>query len=330
MIKGKSRRIALYGVTILALCVPATLSAAPVEQLNLPGYVGVQMTRGRQNHLTVPMQVNGKPANFLVDTGSDVSFFEATRGPAFNVTATPEQVRRSGQLFPFGSIADLRAGGAVFGQTKVALYRIAQLRGAVPGPGGRPAEGVLGLDVLRRHRAVINCRTRQIFFQTDPSRRLDVGAATQGLGFARVAINEDRNGKLSVPCRLAARSGKLSLDTGAFVSGLDDDTARLLGLATTPSGITARSFDGRVRPVFLAQVNDLSIGGVTIAPQKLAVLDVFAKGKLPRTFTGLNRIEFRTRRDAVREPELFGLLGNELLDQRRAIIDLGSMSLFLK
>jgi predicted aspartyl protease len=328
MIKGKFRRAALTGVTILALGFSA--SAEPLEQLNLPGYVGVQMTRGRQNHLTVPMQVNGKPANFLVDTGTDVSFFEATRGPAFNIAAQPEQVRRGGQLFPFGSIADLRAGGAVFGPTRVALYRIAQLRGSVPGPGGRPAEGVLGLDVLRRHRAVINCRTRQIFFQTDPAGRLDIGAATRGLGFARVGINEDRNGKLSVPCRLAARSGKLSLDTGSFVSGLDDDAARLLGLPTTPTRLTARSFDGRVRPVFLAQVNDLTIGGVTIAPQKLAVLDVFQKGKPPRAFTGLNRIEYRTRRDATREPELFGLLGNELLDQRRAIIDLGSMSLFLK
>lgn len=49
-----------------------------------------------------------------------------------------------------------------------------------------------------------------------------------------------------------------------------------------------------------------------------------------RPFTGINRIERYAEREFAAGDRVFGLLDNELLDQRRAIIDLKSMSLFVK
>ena len=38
--------------------------------------------------------------------------------------------------------------------------------------GNAHVDGVLGLDVLTRYKAVINCRTKVIFFKVDPTRQM--------------------------------------------------------------------------------------------------------------------------------------------------------------
>ncbi len=77
-------------------------------------------------------------------------------------------------------------------------------------------------------------------------------------------------------------------------------------------------------------MNDLHIGDVAIAPQSFAVIDLFDSRKQMRTFTGINRIEVYAEKNPVPGDRILGLLGNELLDQREAIIDLETMKLFLK
>ncbi len=202
--------------------------------------------------------------------------------------------------------------------------------GGVPGQLGKAADGLLGLDLLRRFGAVINCRTREVFFKTDPSARLGLATTTRAMGFAQIPIMKEARGNLTVPCTMRGRAGRLVLDTGSFVTALDDHAVRSVNLATRPSPLTARGLDGRIRTIELADMDDLKIGALRIAPQPLAVMDLFGKNKPRRTFTGINRIEYYAQRHEPPGERLLGLLGNELLDQRHAIIDLGSMSLFLK
>lgn len=313
------------------LCCIATGQTSAADSLNLPGYQGVQMTRGSQNHLLMSATINGHPATLLVDTGSDTSFLQADRAQAFGMRALGEETRRNGQNFALAPVNDLRAGNTSLGSSTFALYQASQLSGPVPGAGGKSADGLLGLDLLTRHKAVINCHTRQLFFKTDPNIRLDLASITKGLGFVQIGMEQNRNSAIiSVPCKIRGRAGRLQVDTGAFLSGLDDEAVRSLGLQTTPSALTSRGLDGKIRPIDLAQVDDLTIGGLPIAPQKLVSMDVFARKKARRTYTAFNKIEYYMRRDISRPQPIFGLLGNELLDQRRAIIDLDRMALFLK
>lgn len=290
------------------------------------GYASARLERGPQNHLVLRAIVDGKPASFLIDTGTTVAFLRSDRAEHFGVRTTSETTTRSGRAFPLGSVSDLSVGGVSLGSITFALTAAAQLRGTVPGGGA--ADGVVGLDLLRREGAIINCHTREIFFKTDPAARLDLTNTTRAMGFSRIPLDERRTGDLTVACRLRGRNGRLLVDTGAFVTGIDDDAARVLGLTTKPSKLTARGLDGRIRTLQLAQIDDLQIGGLPIAAQPFAVLDLFGEKKRLRTFTGLGRIEYY----GPRKPgaDVFGVLGNELLDQRRAIIDLENMVLFMK
>ena len=302
--------------------------AGELQGAPLGGYVATPLTRGPQNHLVASGSVNGRAATFLVDTGASASFLQSDRAQSFGVRLSGMEAPTDGRSFPVAVADDLRLGATSVGNTNFSIYRAAQLGGPVPGRGRRPADGIIGLDVLRRFRGVINCRSRQLFLARNPARRLNLATTARAEGFTAIPIEETRRG-LTVPCVISGRHGRLVLDTGAFLTGLDDDAARLLGLAAEPSAGKARGFDGRVQPLQLVQVNDLRIGSVTIPPQKFVVTDLFRRKQL-RAVTGLNRIEFYAPPSEARGERIYGLLGNELLDLHRAIIDLDTMTLFMK
>ena len=317
----------ITAAALLLLNVAATRPAS-AHGLQFPGYTGVQMTRGPQNHLLVQAQVNGRPASFLVDTGANLSFFRVDRAAAFGVTPSGAQKFRQGRAFPLASIRELAIGSIAFGTIEVALADSSQFRGTSSGA-ERSVDGVIGLDLLGRRRALINCHTRQLFLRTDSNRGINLGPVTASLGFKRIPLGETREGGLTVPISLCGRRAQLIVDTGAFVTGFDDDALRAFNLATKPSNLTTRGFDGKIRPVQLARIEDLRIGNVPIAPQTFAVMDLYGKKKQQRAYTGINRIEYYAPRSPAAE-RIVGVLGNELLDQRRVIIDLDSKSLFLK
>ena len=290
----------------------------------------VQMTRGPQNHLLVPARINGKPASLLLDTGAKINFLESNRANHFGVQLSASELRSGGRGFPAARINDLRIGAVSFGVTEVALFNPTQFRGPVPGKGGKAADGIIGLDLLRRNRAIINCRTQQLFFAAGGANSLDLVSTTRALGFVRIPLQPAATGLITVPCTIGSKAGALAIDTGAFVTVFDQGATAALELEGAESKLTARTAGGRVRPLQLARIENLRIGGVAIEPQRFAVMDMFPKKKPLRTFTGINRIEFYDARALKARLEIWGLLGNELLYQQHAIIDLGDMALYLK
>ena len=307
-------------------------SAGAATEASLAGHGAVQLIRGSENHLLAPASVNGHPASFLLDTGENLTFLQNDRAAALGAHNLGRQTNVGALWFSLAQIDRLGIGTVMLSPVEVALYDPTQFRGPVPGRGGKAADGILGLDLLQRHGAVINCRTQQLFIQSDTAKRLDLASTTAGLGFTRIPITPSGHGQLTVPCSIGSVSGRLVVDTGAPVTVFDANGVRALNLKKETTSKPARTASGRIRPMALSQIEGLKIGNLPIATQKFAIMELFDPNKAVRVFTPgiVNRLEYYDGRIPKSKHDVLGLLGSELLYQHSAIIDLSGMSLYLK
>src|SRR5262245_51219799 len=140
----------------------------------LPGYKAARVHYGPMNKMIMAVRINGQRADLLVDTGSNQMILDtetaelcgvrpSQRGPVY-IGLTKVQ----GESLPLGFVQNISAGSMSFGSSLVALRRSSHAHTANAG-----IDGVLGLDILFRHKAVINCRTKVVFFKADQGRPVD-------------------------------------------------------------------------------------------------------------------------------------------------------------
>jgi predicted aspartyl protease len=284
-------------------------SASP----QLAGYKAVRVHYGPMNKMIMSAHINGQPANLLVDTGSNEIFLDTDAAATFGIGPSPRGLRYvgfteiNGQLLPIAFMQSLTAGSMNFGSSPVLLRDSAR-----SGTGKTHVDGVLGLQTLFRHKAVINCRTRLVFFRVDQSRHMNLSAVASSEKFARVPMHREASGALTVQCSIHGQSGRMLVDTGAFVTTFPDTFFRSLGISSEPTRVSAHFPTGTTRRISAAQINDLKIGDFKVPPAKFGV------AALPR---------FALRQGGTR---IRGILGMDTLYICHAIIDLDGMNLFLK
>jgi predicted aspartyl protease len=263
--------------------------------------------------MIVSVRINGHPANLLVDTGSNQVILDAEAAALFGVRPSPRGLRYvgftqiNGQLLPVAFVQSLTAGSMNFGSRPVVLRDSARSR-----TDSARVDGVLGLEVLLGHKAVINCLTRLVFFKVDPSRHMNLAAVASSEKFTRVPLHREASGALTVPCSIHGQSGRLLVDTGAFITTFPDAFFKSLGISSEPTRLSAQFPTGTTRRISAARINDLKIGDFKVQPAKFGV------AALPH---------FALRQGSTR---ISGILGMDTLYSCHAIIDLGGMSLFLK
>jgi predicted aspartyl protease len=261
----------------------------------------------------MPIRINGRRANLLVDTGSNQIILNAAAAASFGVQTSQgglpyiQQTQINGQSLPVGFAQSLIAGGMSFGSTPVTLRKSSH-----SDTGGTPIDGVLGLDVLTRHKAVINCRTKLIFFKVDQARQVDLSSVASEEKFTRIPLRREENGALTVPCSIRGQPARLFVDTGAFLTILHEAFLKSVSVPIEATRVSAHFAPGASRKIGAGQINDLKIGGFKTPPAKFGVT------ALPN---------FTLRQGSAR---VSGILGMDTLYDCHGIIDLDSMNLFLK
>jgi len=102
------------------------------------------------------VRINGQCANLLVDTGSNQVILDAASAESFGVRPSQRDLRYlqytriNGQLLPVGFAQSLIAGSMNFGSTLVTLRDSSHSY-----IGDTRVDGVFGLDLLARYKAVI-------------------------------------------------------------------------------------------------------------------------------------------------------------------------------
>ena len=320
-ITNRSVRLAVIVLIFASLSVLGAVKNRSAIQLS--GYKAVRVHYGPMNKMIMSVRINGRPANLLLDTGASQiilnndfaesagvrSFQRAMNQVRFSV---PTQIfsmgsEINGQLLPVGLAQNIAAGSMNFGSNPVALRESAH-----SGADARDVDGVLGLDILLRLKALINCRTKLVFFKVDQAQRISLGSVAASEKFTRVPIRREQTGALTVPCSMRGQSIRLLIDTGAFVTILHEAFVKSVGLAVEPTRISAQFGRGTSKRINAAKINDLSIGTFRMSPEKFGV------APLPR---------FALQQGDTR---IAGILGMDTLYMCHAIVDLDGMNLFLR
>jgi predicted aspartyl protease len=325
-VRVPARSMAKTAVMLAFAIVPLTIFGAAKNRspIPLPGYKAVPVHYGPMNKMIMSVRINGEPANLLVDTGSNQLILDADAAEVFGVRpsqraqALPRQTFQSfryirytqinGELLPVGFVQTISAGSMNFGGSAVTL-RSSNHAGS--GTGAGHVDGVLGLDILLRHKAVINCRTKLVFFKIDQG-HINLDSVASSENFTRVPIQREDNGALTVSCSIRGQQARLVLDTGAFVTTLHEPLVKSLGLVPQPTRISAQFGRRSSKRISATKIDDLNIGAFKVPPGKFGV------APLP---------QFALQQG---NSNIAGILGMDTLYICHAIIDLDGMNLFLK
>jgi predicted aspartyl protease len=298
-------------LTIAPISIFGAAKSRALPQLS--GYKAVRVHYGPLNKMIMSVQIDGQPANLVVDTGSNEILLDAAAAESFGVRPSQRGLRYigfteiGGQLLPVGFVQTLTAGSMNFGSSLVVLRNSIR-----SGTGNGRVDGVLGLQVLLRHKAVINCRTRLVFFKLDRTRQTNLSGVASSEKFTRVPLRREDSGALTVPCSIHGQLTRLLVDTGAFVTTFSEAFFKSLGIASEPTRVSAHFASGAAKRIRAGRINDLKIGDFKVPPEKFGVT------ALP---------DFALRQGATR---IAGILGMDTLYNCHAIIDLDGMNLFLK
>ncbi len=162
------------------------------------------------------------------------------------------------------------------------------------------------------YKAVINCRTKLIFFKVDRTRQVDLSSVASAEKFTKIPLRREKNGALTVPCSIHGQPARLLVDTGAFITIFHEAFLKSVGIPVEATRVSAHFARGTARKVSAGQINDLKIGDFKTPPAKFGVT------ALPN-YTLLQR-----------SAGISGILGIDTLYDYHAIIDLDGMNLFLK
>ena len=330
------RRASARLLTLLAaaLLLAPTLGRAAAG--GLPGYVILPLSHmGRSNQACVRVTINGQPTMLLLDTGApqtllDTRFYQGARSQAGAVSAAqlppeiPRKGKANGQPAEIGSIS-MTAGAMNFGRGPVVVTDLSEELGQYNNLHRiGSVSGLLGEDILHRYNALIDWGRRGVYFNTDPSKRMNPGRAFVSNGWTAVPMSATSGRHFTVSCTVDGKPVRLIVDTGAQFTSFNKDTIPLDiiynrdtrgSMARLGSTEGTALMVGSASSMYPARVQRLKIGSYEVQDAIVAVQ------KIPEGFL---------REQSEGEGPVLGFLGDEVLASNNAIIDISGSTLYLK
>ena len=278
---------------------------------------GVLLSRTTGNHLFAPVLVNRKPAWFAVDTGAALTIVDAKKAHPFGLSSLgktvelPTQIEVNDHVAAVANVQDLRVGSVNLGSGPVALIDLTAFHARLRGDGTRVSmDGILGLDILERYRAIIDCAQQRIYMQIEsPADLAGVKVAIRKQHLKSIPMRVTRSGALEVEGYLGTRRYSFVVDTGGFTTLLPAQVASEAGIPILHTGVNAKGIHSKTRAVWIGIAPQLTIGRYNLGT---TVVGVTALPPGPEDLTY----------------EFGGLLGADFFFQHHGVIDVGNHRLY--
>jgi predicted aspartyl protease len=294
------------------LLLPSLKASEPAEFTS-----GVSLSRSTGNHLFVSVRVNNRPAWFAVDTGAALTIVDSNKAKTLGLASSgvievPKQIEVNNRTVPVALIHSLYVGAENLGSGPVALIDLRDFRTKLRGSGNRVSmDGIIGLDILQRYNAVIDCRNQRIFLETPGTDPRSIVQYALRNRYKAVPMRITRSGALEVEGAIGVNRYSFVVDTGGFATLIPSQVARQNGIPVIGTTVNAKGIHSKERPV-----------GVTIAQQ-------FALGRYPLGPALIGVTALPEGPDDLRH-EFGGLIGADFFFEHGGIIDVGKQTLYFK
>lgn len=296
----------------------ALLSGSAYSRQNV---VVVQAIRGDQNHLFVPISVNSQSKSWwVIDTGAPISTITESaakkaslQGPEV-ASRIPASVNVEGQERQIVIAQKMVSEGFDFGEQSLVVLRLDALERERMQrlQGSFKNGGILGLPILKRFGALINCRTRQMFLNRDGGPLPVQRKAYEQMGFTYVPIKITPANHLEAIGTIGSGEYSFLIDTGA---------ADTLIMASIRQKEKVSFYDEKTRLVGVHDFRNPRITSGSLPSFRLGDHD------LSNSFVGFANLNLH--QSEFSHP-FGGIIGAEVLWDQRAIIDVGNRALYLK
>jgi predicted aspartyl protease len=280
--------------------------------------VGTTLRRSTGNHLFVSVLVNSRPAWFAVDTGAALSIVDSnkakllglSKGPG--VIQVPRQIEVNNRIVPVAVVDSLFVGSNNLGSGPVALIDLRDFRAKLRDSGNQVTmDGIIGLDILQRYNAVIDCRNQRIYLEVSGG---SAQATIRNIKHGRynsVPMRITHSGALEVEGRIGRNPYSFVVDTGGFATLVPTQIAKQNGIPVIGTTVNAKGIHSKERPVGVTIAPEFDLGNCSLGPVLVGV-------------TGLPEGPEDLRH------QFGGLIGADFFFERGGIIDIGSKTLYFK
>jgi predicted aspartyl protease len=279
---------------------------------------GTTLSRSTGNHLFVAVRVNNRPAWFAIDTGAALSIVDSSKAKLLGVSKgpgviqVPKQIEVNNRIVPVAVVDSLFVGTNNLGSGPVALIDLRDFRAKLRDSGHRVTmDGIIGLDILQRYNAVIDCRNQRIYLAVPGEDAQAIIHSTKRGRYNSVPMRITHSGALEVEGRIGSNRYSFVVDTGGFATLVPSEVAKQNGIPVIGTTMNAKGIHSKERPVGVTIAPEFDLGKYSLGP---AVIGVTGLPEGPEDL----RYQFG------------GLIGADFFFERGGIIDIGSKTLYFK
>ena len=290
------------------------------------GYEIVRLGRGHLNRLCLAANIEGTKGLMIVDTGASKTSLNSDKykfllpGPDRKLPpGVPTYVPVNNMTCPVGLARNFQIGDVNLGALPVALVGnnfLYDRQMLYQADSARQYDGLMGENLLRHYRAIVDCGRMTLYLNTDPARKANLGPALTRAGWTRIPM-EDFGNDFAVPCTLGSHHFRMVVDTGAPFTTLDKDRLRITGLQSAEVRAHGGLIGTHGGEIGLLRIDNLKIGDYTAVNSQTVTLPGLA-GVMER------------KQGTVANAPLLGLLGGNFLAANGAMVDVGDRALYLK
>ncbi|WCO01930.1 retropepsin-like aspartic protease [Psychroserpens ponticola] len=140
------------------------------EYLLNKGYTKIKLHLTKTNHFEIIAKINGKKGLFILDTGASSSCVGFEAIDTFNLKAKDSDIKAAGagatdMLTQISKKNKLKIGKWKKDKVALILFNLTHVNAALTNHNSKPVDGIIGADVLKKGKAVIDYEKKYLYLK---------------------------------------------------------------------------------------------------------------------------------------------------------------------